>query len=89
MINKISPSLSKIEARIKSLQNTQQMIQNEEGELHRLQERIESSTWLLDELKFDERVQHDRIEELVEEAINEGFTKEYLDRFLKERKYKN
>lgn len=88
MINKISPALSKIETRIKSLQTTQRAIQDKEYELNRLQENIESTTWLLDELKFDERVQHEHITELVEEALSEGFTKEYIDRFLKERKYK-
>lgn len=87
-IHEVSPALSRLEIRIRSLKATQENIQSYEADVIRYEMAIESINFNLDELRADERSSKARIRELLDEARDEGFDNVYLERFLKERRYK-
>ncbi len=87
MGNEVSPALSKLEVRIRTWKGTQNYIRDREFEIQQHQNAIENLELLLAEYRFDEQQNDIRIQELYKEALDEGFTEEYLDRFLKERHY--
>ena len=84
----ISPALSQLEIRIRSLKETQDGIHAREYDILRHEMDIESINFDLEELRADERFNKDRIEALLDEAREEGFDDAYLERFLREHRCK-
>lgn len=80
----ISPALSKLEIRIKSLKMIQDSIKSYEYDILRYYIDIESINLKLEELRADEHFNKSHIETLLDEARKEGFDDAYLERFLKE-----
>jgi len=84
----VSPALSQLVIRIRSLKTTQDSIESCEYDIIRHEMAIESVNFDLEELRADERFNKARIEALLDEARKEGFDDAYLQRFLKEHKCK-
>lgn len=84
----ISPALSQLEIRIRGLKKIQESIRTLEYDILRHEMAIESINFDLEELRADERFNKARIEALTDEARKEGFDDVYLERFLKEHRYK-
>lgn len=80
----ISPALSQLEIRIRSLKATQDSIQSCESDILCHKMAIESASFDLEELRVDESFIKVRIEALLAEARKEGFDDVYLERFLRE-----
>ncbi len=82
--HKISPALSQLEIRIRSLKTTQENIRSFEADILRYEMAIESINFDLNELRADESSSKTRIMALLDDARKEGFDDAYLERFLKE-----
>ena len=80
----ISPALSQLEIRIRSLKATQDNIQSCEYDILRHEMAIESVNFDLEELRVDEGFIKVRINALLDDARKEGFDDAYLERFLRE-----
>lgn len=86
--NRVSPSLSKIEKRIEQLKQLERNNDDLELEILKHRNKIEELSFKRDELNEDIRHINERIRHLLNQArIEEGFTEEYLSRFIKERGY--
>ena len=87
--NTVSPALSKIEKRIERLKQLESNNDDLELEIQRHRIAIEGLSFEHDELSEDIRHTNERIRHLLNQArIEEGFTEEYLSRFLKEHGFK-
>lgn len=83
--NTVSPTLSKIAERIKQLKQLERDSGNVAFNIQKHKNAIKELTFKLDELGEDILHVRDRIGDLCSQAmIKEGFTEEYLSRFLKE-----
>ncbi len=86
--NTVSPALSKIEERIKQLKQLERDSDTIELDIQQHKNAIEGLLFKHDELTEDIRHINERIRQLLNQAmIEEGFTEEYLSRFIKERGY--
>ena len=86
--NTVSPSLSKIEKRIEQLNQLEHDNNSIELKIQQHKNALEKLSFEHDELSMDIANVHDRIHHLCDQAIiGEGFTREYIRRFLKERGY--
>ncbi len=84
----VSPALSKIEERIKQLKQLERDSDTIELDIQQHRNAIEGLSFKRDELNEDIRHINERIRQLLNQArIEEGFTEEYLSRFIKERGY--
>ena len=87
--NTVSPALSKIEERIKQLKQLERDNDDVALDIRKHRNAIEELTFKLDELGEDILHVRDRIRYLCDQAVTrEGFTEEYIRRFLKERGFK-
>ena len=84
----VSPTLSKLELRIKDLNDTRRTIESCECDLLRYRNQMEIIECQLAELSYNEEFCIDRIKNLIAEASKEGFDDKYIERFLKEHKCK-
>lgn len=84
----VSPALSQLEIRIRSLKETQDNIHDREYSILRHEMDLEAINFDLEELRADERFNKDRINALLDDAREEGFDDKYLERFLKEHRCK-
>lgn len=82
---RVSPALSQLEIRIDNLKDIRSDIQTHEAEISRHEFAIESINFVLAELFETESFYVKRIEELIDAAKEEGFSQEYIDRFLMDR----
>lgn len=84
----VSPTLSKLEIRIRDLNETRRTIESCESDMVAYQNRMETIEFQLTELSYNEEFCIDRIKNLIAEARDEGFDDKYIERFLKEHKCK-
>ena len=84
----VSPALSKIEARIEEFKEIEKTLDTIDFDIITAKNRLESLQFARAETLVTKEFLIDRISELVKEAEEgEGFTTDYIARFLKERNY--
>ena len=84
----ISPALSKIEIRIEEFKNIAKTIDSIELDIIKAQNHLESLQFARSEGLVTKDFLSDRISELANEAEDEGFSVDYVNKFLKEHDYR-
>lgn len=86
--NTVSAALSMIEARLDILSKTNEEADAISARIFNLQNEIDRLNFKLNELQADKEYHASRIDHLKRLAMEEGYSEEYLNRFLKERHYR-